>query len=185
MASNSGAYPSQRAYPKYKWPPYATEWKFPHENFLRTPLRETIIKSVFDYRFNSNKHTHMFSFVTQAFCVFLVRICFIFGVQSGFISITEWEPCMWLLNTDILAGLLLSEFVYPLLGHTRFRDRCWAAIRLSYRPEPSGRAVLEEVDEFDTGGPSGRRFVLLRHTHRRPYPICKQERKPPTPVWRR
>jgi len=28
--------------------------------------RGTIIKSVFDYRFNSNKHTHMFLFVTQA-----------------------------------------------------------------------------------------------------------------------
>ena len=28
---------SQTAHPKYKWPPYATEWN-PHENFLRTPL---------------------------------------------------------------------------------------------------------------------------------------------------
>jgi len=29
--------PSQTAHTKYKWSPYATEWK-PHENFLRTPL---------------------------------------------------------------------------------------------------------------------------------------------------
>jgi len=32
------------------------------------------IKSVIDYRFNSNKHTHMFLFVTQAFLIFIVRI---------------------------------------------------------------------------------------------------------------
>ena len=29
---------SQTARTKYKWPPYATEWTLPHENFLRTPL---------------------------------------------------------------------------------------------------------------------------------------------------
>jgi len=44
----------------------------------------TIIKSVFDYRFNSTHHTHMFLFVTQAFWVFIVRIC-IFSVKSGII----------------------------------------------------------------------------------------------------
>ena len=69
--------------------------------------------------------------------------------------------------------LLLSEF-YPLLGRSRFRGRCWAAIRLSHRPEPSGHAVHEEVDGLDIGGQYGRRFVLLRHTHRpqrRLYPI--------------
>ena len=72
--------------------------------------------------------------------------------------------------------LLLSEFFfYPLLGRARFRDWCWAAIRLSYRPEPSGHTVHEEVDGLDIGGQHGRRFVLLRHTHRLhrpPYPIC-------------
>ena len=31
---------SQTAHTKYKWPPYATEWKPPHEKFLRTPLAE-------------------------------------------------------------------------------------------------------------------------------------------------
>ena len=38
--------------------------------------RGTIIKSVFDCRLNTNKHTHMFLFVAQAFWVFIVRICF-------------------------------------------------------------------------------------------------------------
>jgi len=82
----------------------------------------------------------------------------------------------------------LSEFFKPLtLRHYRSWVRCGAAIRLSHRPEPSGRAVHEEVGGLDIGG-HVRRFVL-RHTHRpkrRPYPICcKQERKRPTPVLRR
>ena len=72
--------------------------------------------------------------------------------------------------------LLLSEFFfYPMLGRHRFRDRCCAAIRLSHRPEPSGRVVHGEVDGLDIGGQRGRRFVLLCPTHRpqgRPYPIC-------------
>ena len=66
----------------------------------------------------------------------------------------------------------LSQFFNPLLGRTQ--GRCWAAIRLSHRPELSGRAVHEEVDGLGIGE-HGRRFVLLRHTHtpqRRPYPIC-------------
>jgi len=66
----------------------------------------------------------------------------------------------------------------------RSRGRCWAAIRLSYRPEPSGHAVRGEVDGLDIGRQHGRRFVLLRHTHRsqrRTYPhLYKQERKRPT-----
>ena len=32
------------------------------------------------------------------------------------------------------------SFYCPLLGRTRSRVRCWATIRLSHRPEPSGRA---------------------------------------------
>ena len=37
-------------------------------------------------------------------------------------------------------------------------------------------AVHEEVDGLDIGGQHGRRFVLLRHTHRpqrRPYPFVQ------------
>jgi len=44
----------------------------------------SIIKSVFDYRFNSNKHTYMFMFVIQV-SWFLLSIYVFFGVQSGFI----------------------------------------------------------------------------------------------------
>ena len=60
-----------------------------------------------------------------------------------------------------------------MLGCTRSWGRCWAA-RLFHRSETSGRAVHEEVDGLNIGGQHGRRFVLLRHTHRpqrRPYPI--------------
>ena len=79
-----------------------------------------------------------------------------------------------------LGGLASIDFIvwansYSLLGRTRSRCRCWAAIRLCHRPEASGRAVHGEVDWLDIGGQHGRRFVLLRHTHRpqrRPYPIC-------------
>jgi len=42
------------------------------------------------------------------------------------------------------------------------------------------RAVHEEVERLDIRGQHGRRFVLLRHTHRpprRPYPICASKRK--------
>ena len=68
---------------------------------------------------------------------------------------------------DVCSFFRLSEFfLYPLLGRVIFRGRCWAAIRLFHRPEPSGRAVRGEVDGLDIGGRHGRRFVLLRHTHR-------------------
>jgi len=49
----------------------------------------TLIKSVFDYRFNSNKHIHMFLFVTQAFCVFIVRIWVCLVCNLGLFEITE------------------------------------------------------------------------------------------------
>jgi len=81
---------------------------------------------------------------------------------------------------------LLSYFSNNCL--TKSRGRCWAAIRLSHRPELSDRAVHEEVDGLDIGGKHGRRFVLLRHTYRpqgRPYPVLyKQKRKRPTLVRR-
>ena len=63
-----------------------------------------IIKISIRYRFNSNKHTHMFLFVTQASWVFILRIWFFLVCNLGLFEITEWEPCMWLLRTDILAG---------------------------------------------------------------------------------
>jgi len=35
---------SQTGHTKYKWPPRATEWNAPHENFLRTPLSRPMTK---------------------------------------------------------------------------------------------------------------------------------------------
>ena len=75
----------------------------------------------------------------------------------------------------ILDLLLLSQLFKQLLGRPKSQGRCWVAIRLFHRPEPSGHAVHGEVDGLDIGGQHGRRLVLLRHTHRlqrRPYPIC-------------
>jgi len=80
-------------------------------------------------------------------------------------------------TTKIQYFIVLLSFERVLLstaGPPRYRGRCWAAIRLSHRPEPSGRVVHGGVDGLDSGGRHGRRFVL-RHTHtpqRRPYPIC-------------
>ena len=49
----------------------------------------------------------------------------------------------------------LSQFFKPLLGGTRCRGKCWAAIQLSHCPEPSGRVIHEEVygleDHMDDG----------------------------------
>ena len=70
--------------------------------------------------------------------------------------------------------VLFERVAKPLLGRTRSRGRCWAAIRL-FHTEPPGRAVHGEVDGLYIGGKHGRQFVLLRHTHRPqkgPYPIC-------------
>ena len=61
--------------------------------------------------------------------------------------------------------LLLSQ-IFITTARAGSRGRCWAAIRLSHRPEPSSRAVHEEVDGLGIEGQNSRRFVLLHHTHR-------------------
>ena len=79
-----------------------------------------------------------------------------------------------ILYTSVILRFLLSKMLKPLLGCTWSWDRCWAAILLSQRPEKTGQAVHGEVDGLVIGGQHGRRFVLLRHTHRpqrRPYLI--------------
>jgi len=89
------------------------------------------------------------------------------------------DPChlyhRWWLQCFLCFFMRMSKFFYTLLGRAWFSGRCWAAaIRLSHGPEPLGRAVSGEVDALDIGGRYGRRFVLLRHTHRpqmRPCPI--------------
>jgi len=73
-----------------------------------------------------------------------------------------------------------------MLGRTRSRGRCWAAIWLSHHPEPSGGGVHGEVDRLDIGGNMVDGFVLLRRTAEEAMPhLYKQERKLPTPVRRR
>jgi len=71
--------------------------------------------------------------------------------------------------------LLIKRVLLSTANPPRYRGRCWAAIRLSHRPEPSGRVVRGEVGALDIGGRHGRRFVL-RLTHRpqrRPYPFVQ------------
>jgi len=58
-------------------------------------------------------------------------------------------------NVTMASLRRLSQLFKPLLAHTRSRGRCWAAIRLSHRPERSGRAVHGEVDGLDIGGQHG------------------------------
>jgi len=73
--------------------------------------------------------------------------------------------------------MVLLSFEQVLLSTAsppRYWGKYWAAIRLSHRPEPSGRVVRGGVDGLDSGGRHGWRFALY-HTHRpqrRPYPIC-------------
>jgi len=52
-------------------------------------------------------------------------------------------------NPRLVPLLILSALLLSLLGRTRFRGRCWAAILLSRRPETSDRAVCGEVDRLD------------------------------------
>ena len=87
-------------------------------------------------------------------------------------TLSEWQTrlisvnCWWFLTKllSLMDSLIVKGqrqiFFYPLLGRARFRVRCWATIRLSHGPEPSGRAVHGEVDGFDIGGWHGRRFFF-------------------------
>jgi len=51
-----------------------------------------IIKAVFDYRFNSNTHTHMFLFVTQAFWVVSVQIRFYWCATYVHLKLLNGRP---------------------------------------------------------------------------------------------
>ena len=65
-------------------------------------------------------------------------------LATSFLEISGGASC------DILLLLRrLNQFFNPPLGCIRSRGRCWAAIQLSHRPEPSGRAVHGEVDGLD------------------------------------
>ena len=96
-------------------------------------------------------------------------------LTSFMTTITDISARTFSVITCRLLPLLLSELLKPLLGRTRSRGRCWAAIPLSRYPKPSGHEFHGEVDGLDIEGQHGRRFVLLCHTHRPqriPYPIC-------------
>jgi len=54
--------------------------------------KEIKLKSVFDYRFNSNKHTHIFLFVTQTFWVFIVRIRFFWCAIRVYLKSLNGSP---------------------------------------------------------------------------------------------
>jgi len=105
-----------------------------------------------------------------------------------YFSVHQYQLVSIYLSVTLYIGMLFPlffvvVFMLPLLSFERvslstaspprYPGRCWAAIRLSHRPEPSDRVVRGEVDGFDSGGRHDRRFVP-RHTHRpqrRPYPI--------------
>ena len=65
----------------------------------------------------------------------------------------------------IKSRLTLPNTINGNFATMQFRAFCKGknSFRLFHRPEPSGRG---EVDGLDIGGRHGRRFVLLRHTHR-------------------
>jgi len=87
------------------------------------------------------------------------------------------------------SSVFLASLFNPLLGRTRSRGRCWAAIRLSHPPEPSSRAVQwggrwighssttwSLVCSFATHSQAAEEAV----SH-----LYQQERKRPRPVQRR
>ena len=97
-------------------------------------------------------------------------VCQIFGMTRPAFHLQRFVR-----NTPSVFFLCLSEFFfYPLPARLDIGAGVEIAIRMSHRPEPSGRVVREGVDGLDSGGRHGRRFVLS-HTHRlqrRPYPVC-------------
>ena len=96
--------------------------------------------------------------------------------------------CLLLIINRFFFIVWVSSF-NPLLGRTRSRGRCRAAIRLSHRPEPSGRAIHGQVDGLDSEGQYGQP-VYSSATHSQAAEeaithLYKQERKRPALVRRR
>jgi len=122
----------------------------------------------------SKRFSNFIVTLSKRFSYFISRSLFssqlVFLMSVNLLSCYDFWTCVMILLLSFERVLL-----YPLLGRARFRGWCWAAIHLSHRPELSGRAVHGEGNGLDIGGRHGRRFVLLRHTHRsqrRLYPIC-------------
>ena len=84
--------------------------------------------------------------------------------------------------------LLLSQLFKPLLGRTRSRARCWAAVRMSHCPEPSGHAVNWErrwIGHWRTTWSTVCSSAPHSHAAKEVIPhLYRQERKRPTPVRR-
>ena len=57
-------------------------------------------------------------------------------------------------STEITSGCVIFIIIWakPQLSRTRSLARCWAAIRLSHHPEPSGHVLHREVDGLDGEG---------------------------------
>jgi len=127
-----------------------------------------------------------------------LKNCFVssFELKNRQNKSSFWQtPCccmeMFMLRIKTFTcRLLLSELLLSTaIGRTRSRDRCWAANRLSHRPEPSGRVVHEEVwwighsrTTWSTVCSSAPHSQVADETISHLY---KQERKRPTPVRRR
>ena len=126
-------------------------------------LQAMLIRSEFctGVQLTSQTSAMRHSWVWQAASVSILSSCSCSKVPPGSVIVVVWTSCY-----------------YQLIGRTRSQDRCWAAIQLSCRPEPSGSAVHGKVDGLDIAG-HGRRFVFPRHTYRsqrRRYLICASRR---------
>ena len=105
-------------------------------------------------------------------------LCWVLLRLATLVGLSGVDEKLSICHCKVFFFIVWASYFNPLLGRTRSRNRCWAAIRLSHRPELSDRAVHEEVDGLDIEGRHGRRFVLLRHTHRlqrRPYSFVQAE----------
>jgi len=99
---------SQRAHPKYKWPPYATEWNLPHENFLRAPLScRVVLFRLYCSLFTLTISQKLSLFILLYLLMILISICqipvLIFFKQLltlNYVKLTTgWEPTSFLLRT--------------------------------------------------------------------------------------
>jgi len=68
---------------------------------------------------------------------------------------------------NVFAFFFWASCYCPLLGRTRCRDRCWAAILLCRHPEPSDSADHGEVDGLDIGDDTVDGLVFCTLTGRR------------------
>jgi len=100
-----------------KRPLFSTVWN--HETQVYAKGNFSIWKSRVQLVFhNTYMHSQFCTFsVTMIKISFLlvqngvmVRICFFLVCNLGLFEITEWEPCTWLLNTDILAGNAVRQW---------------------------------------------------------------------------